>query len=401
MRVLLLDVNCKYSSTGKIVYDLYTQLRADGHEAAIAYGRGPIVEGENIYRFSPVWEVYLHALLTRVTGYTGCFSYVATRRLMKYIEKFQPDVVHLHDMHGYFVNIATLVEYLKKKQIRTIWTFHCEFMYTGKCGHAHECEKWKEQCGACPHLQDYPQSVLLDRTSAMLSEKKRMFDGFTKLTIVSPSEWLAKRAKQSFLKDKEIVTIHNGIDTGLFCTQKVDALREDNGLENTKVVLAAAADLMSENKGGKEVLKIAEFMKQENVKFVLIGMPNAEQQYGENVIAIERISDQTKLAKYYSMADVFLICSKRENFPTTCIEALCCGTPIVGYDAGGTAETARGRVGRFVQYGDTKGVISAINEFFAEDREELRELCEQYGKQRYSKQHMYQEYLKIYQQYSF
>ena len=138
MRVLLLDVNCKYSSTGKIVYDLYTQLRRNGHEAAIGYGRGTLVREEYIYRFSPQWEVYIHALLTRITGYTGRYSPIATRRLIRIIKKFQPDVVHLNDMHGYFVNIIPLVEYLKKSKIKTVCTFPCEFMYTGTCGHSYE-----------------------------------------------------------------------------------------------------------------------------------------------------------------------------------------------------------------------------------------------------------------------
>ena len=204
MRVLLLDVNCKYSSTGKIVYDLYTQLRRNGHEAAIGYGRGTLVREEYIYRFSPQWEVYIHALLTRITGYTGRYSPIATRRLIRIIKKFQPDVVHLNDMHGYFVNIIPLVEYLKKSKIKTVWTFHCEFMYTGKCGHSYECTQWQEKCYKCPRLKDYPQSWFWDKTEKMFMEKKNAFENFSDLVIVSPSKWLANRIRLSFFKDKDI-----------------------------------------------------------------------------------------------------------------------------------------------------------------------------------------------------
>ena len=396
MRVLLLDVNCKYSSTGKIVYDLYRQLKEDGHEAGIAYGRGPLVDEENIYRFSPQWEVYMHALLTRITGYTSCFSYFATKRLIKFIENFQPDVIHLHDMHGYFVNIIPLIDYLKKKKTKTVWTFHCEFMYTGKCGHAYECNKWQDRCEKCPHLRDYPQSVFFDKTRTMYEKKKKAFEGFDDLIIVSPSEWLGDRIKQSFLKNKRVEIINNGIDTHIFHVCDADALKKKHGLEGEKIVLAVAPNLMSDNKGGAHVLKMAEQFKGENVKFVLVGLDEPETVKGENIISLGRIKDQSELAKYYSMADVFLICSKRENFPTTCIEALCCGTPVVGYNTGGTAETAKGEVGKFVEYGDVLGAATAIREFLKQNREENIKKCSAYGKERYSKKYMYEKYLALY-----
>lgn len=393
MKILLIDVNCKYSSTGKIVYDLYTRIKRDGDNAAIAYGRGPLIKEENIFKISSGWEVYLHAFLTRLTGLTGCFSHIATRRLLKLIDEFQPDVVHLHELHGYYVNIIPVIEYLKKKNIRTIWTFHCEFMYTGKCGHAFECEKWKNECGNCPHLKDYPKSFLLDFTNRMFFQKKRSLKNFKNLIIVSPSEWLKNRIELSFLRDKEVHIIHNGINTKeIFFPRLAENIKKELHIDNKKIVLAVAPNLSSEEKGGEWVLKLAKKMK--NIIFVMIGVQDTEKIHAENVIALKGIYDQDCLAEYYSMADVFIICSKKENFPTTCVEALSCGTPIVGFQAGGTAETAPEGLGIFVPYGDLDALKVAVNQIL--ETKGIKERCRHYGEKMYSIDRMYLEYRELY-----
>lgn len=395
MKILFIDVNCKNSSTGKIVYDLYTQCTADGHEAAICYGRGPLLDEPNIYRFSGILEVYYHALMTRLTGLTGYFSFFSTRRLINYIEKFKPDVVHVHELHAYFVNYLPVIKYLKKNNIKTVWTFHCEFMYTGKCGHAYECEKWKTECGHCPNLRDYPASLLFDFTKKMFNDKKKAFKDFDNLTIVTPSQWLADRVKQSFLSDKRIDVIHNGIDTeNVFYPRSFDHLKKKHNINDEKIVLAVAPDLMSERKGGRHVLELAKRMRSESVKFILIGVEDLSETFDDNVVALGRTENQHELAEYYSMADVFVICSLRENFPTTCIEALACGTPICGFDEGGTKETAPGNLGRFVIFGDGNSLKHAINNILVQ-KNSLKEYVE-YANNKYSKAQMYEKYKKLY-----
>ena len=270
-RVLLIDVNCKGSSTGKIVYDLYTNLRADGRTAAICYGRGVNIEEENIYKFGLDWETNIHAGLSRITGYNGYFSFFSTKRLINYIEQFKPDLIHINELHAYFVNIKPLIEYIKSKNIPVVWTFHCEYMYTGKCGYAYECCKYQNECGGCPAIKDYPKSQWFDKTKQMLGRKKNLL-GDWNFTIVTPSQWLADRVKTSFLKDKEIKVIHNGIDTNVFHPVDANDLkRKLNISDKSKVVLAVAPDIMSERKGGKWVLKLADKMKDENVFVVLVG----------------------------------------------------------------------------------------------------------------------------------
>lgn len=398
MKVLLIDVNCKHSSTGKIVYDLYTNLNNDGHTAAICYGRGPLVREAMIYKFSSNLEVYAHAFLTRVTGLTGMYSPIATNRLIKFIEEFNPDIVHIHELHAYFVNIVPLIDYLKKKKIRTIWTFHCEFMYTGKCGHAYECEKWKVECGDCPQVREYPSSLFFDFTKRMFNEKKRLFEDFSNLIIVTPSKWLADRVEQSFLKDKDIRVIHNGIDsTNVFYPRDFEHLKKKHNITDEKIVLAVAPNLMSEQKGGRWILELAKTVKNEDrIKFILIGVDDLNQDFDDNVIALGRTSNQIELAEYYSMADVFVICSKRENFPTTCLEAQCCGTPVCGFDAGGSRETSITPDLGFVEYGDVLGLISEISKVLSFENEIMRRERSINSKNKYNNEYMACKYKKLY-----
>lgn len=398
MKVLLIDVNCKYSSTGKIVYDLYTSLNDQGHIAAICYGRGPLVKEPNIYKFSSNVETYIHAFLTRVTGLTGIYSPLATRNLIKYIDRFKPDVVHIHELHAYFVNISALINYLKKKNIKTIWTFHCEFMYTGKCGHAYDCEKWKSKCEKCPQVRDYPASFYFDNTDKMFLEKKKLFADFNNLVIVTPSRWLADRVRHSFLKDKDIRVVHNGIDTeNIFYPRNFEHLKAKHNLTDEKIVLVVAPNIMEERKGGRWVIELAKIFKGLNVKFILIGVNILNQKFDDSIIAISSISNQIELAEYYSMADVFVICSKRENFPTTCIEALCCGTPIAGFDEGGIKETAPNQYGKFVKYGDLEALkVSVLATLNQHEDTTKKNTCEMFAKTNYSKTTMFQNYFNIY-----
>lgn len=270
-RVLLIDVNCKFSSTGKIVYNLFKGLKEDGREAAICYGRGDEIHEEGIYKFGLDWETNIHAGLARITGYNGCFSPLSTKRLIAYIEKFQPDVIHIHELHAYFVNIKPLLEYIKKRKIKVVWTFHCEYMYTGKCGYTYDCKKYMSGCDNCPAIKEYPKSILFDKTKQMYLIKKKLLEDMD-VEIITPSKWLADRVKLSFLKDKKIRVIHNGIDRNIFHPMNVDDLKKQLNISpKDKVVIAIAPDIMIERKGGKQVLKLAKSMIDQSVVFVLVG----------------------------------------------------------------------------------------------------------------------------------
>lgn len=391
MKVLLIDVNFKNSSTGKIVHDLAKELLDNGHEAKVLYGRGSHSEESFAKRIAHPLEVYFHALMTRVTGLIGFFSYFATKRLIREIKNFKPDVVNLHELHGYYVNYSAVLDFLKKESIPIVWTFHCEFAYTGKCGYAYDCEKWKTECHACPQLKEYPSTVFFDFTRHMFNQKKLDFEGLDNLVIVTPSQWLANRVRQSILKRYEVRVIHNGIDVDNTFFPRLNNTC-DQSLKRKKI-LAVAPDIMSERKGGKWVLKVAERLPQ--FDFIMVGSDYIDSAPA-NVSVISKTSNQDELAEYYSSADVFLICSKRENFPTTCIEALACGTPVIGFDEGGTAETAPGLLGEFVSYGDIDALEEVLNSYLLGDSAINRDLCRPFALENYSKKVMANKYMQLY-----
>ena len=405
MKILLIDVNCKYSSTGKIVYDLYNRLNADGHEARVAYGRGDEIDEPGIYKFGIDSETKKHALLARITGRNGCYSPKSTARLIDYIKDFKPDIVHIHELHAYFVNITELLEFLKERQIPVVWTFHCEFMYTGKCGFAYECRQYMSGCGNCPYLRQYVSSLFIDRSAELLAEKKAAIDGLNIRAIVTPSKWLADKTKETYLYKYNIQVIHNGIDTDTIFYPRPDdhSIRREYGIaDDARLVLAVAPNIMDVRKGGKMVIDLAENMP--DTQFVLVGADETRRQ-SDNVQLIARTKDQDELARWYSEADLFIICSKAENFPTTCVEALCCGTPVVGLDVCGTSETAPGDYGTFVRVdiaGDEDvryaATLEALEGAIATQlkRNLSSEQIREFARANYDNTVMYSKYLEIY-----
>jgi len=362
-RILLVDVVCKNFSTGKIVYDLFKGIKADGREAKVFYGRGEKILEDDIYKFGLDWETCIHAAMSRITGYNGCFSPLSTYRLLRAIEEYKPDLVHIHELHDYFLNIEQFMRYLRINQIPIIHTLHCEYTYTGKCGYANECMRYESECGKCPALHDYPKSLFFDRTRQMLKKKKEMFSGLD-LRIITPSKWLADRVEKSFLRDYPLSIVYNGIDTNIFHPEDTDGLREKFKIPNgNKVALSLALDIMSDRKGGKWVIKLADIMKNEKITFLIAGAYEYEKKLADNypnVRIMGVIRDQNCLAKLYSLADVFILCSKRETFSMVCAEALCCGTPVVGFKSGAPETVFDEPIARFVNYGNVEKIREII-----------------------------------------
>lgn len=397
MKVLFVDVNYKNSSTGKIVYDLAEQLEADGHESFVCFGRGNKVSSIKAERVAPSLEVYFHALMARITGINGFFSYVATRRLINQMKRFKPDVVHLHELHGYYLNISEIVNYLKYNAIPVVWTFHCEFMYTGKCGYANSCEKWKIECHKCPQIKEYPASLGFDFTRLMFNQKKELFEDFNRLKVVTPSYWLADRVRQSFLKNKSINVIHNGIDTEeVFFPKDATYVKEKYKLNKKKVILSVAPDIMDERKGGRWILELSKLYSTDFV-FVMIGVKDLSVSWPSNVIALSKTNNQNELADFYSAADLFLLTSEKETFSLVTAESLACGTPVVGFDSGAPTEVAPEGFGSFVPYGDIGKLSQLISGFFVGDLQLNDPVsCREFAVNNYSKSGMYKKHIDLY-----
>ena len=363
----VLQVNCVYKtgSTGKIVADIHAQLLARGVDSVVCYGRGAKVSEAGVYKTCGELYSKLNNAASRVTGlmYGGCA--LSTRRLTSIICREKPDVVHLHCINGYFVNIYRLISWLKKHRVKTVLTLHAEFMYTANCGHAMDCERWKSGCGNCPRLRGETKSLFFDRTAASWKRMKAALDGFEGDCIVtSVSPWLMERAQQAPLLEKfRHVTVLNGVDTQVFHPHGGDAVREKFGLVGRKLALHVTAAFSAEKghfKGGWYITELARRMP--DVTFVVIGSREEVPDLPENVLNLGRVEDQQALAAWYSAADVTVITSERETFSMVVAESLCCGTPVVGFKAGGPETIAIEQFSEFVDHGDIHALENAVRD---------------------------------------
>lgn len=397
MRVMLLDVNYDYSSTGKIVRDLHLGLESNGHLVSCLYGRGIKTNTINVKKISSIIEVGFHAALTRITGLTGIFSPFATKKLIYEIERFKPDLIHFHELHGYYINIFQIINYVKLNKIPVLWTFHCEFMYTGKCGHALECNRWQDKCGNCPQLKKYPKSLVFDQTSFMLDQKKEIFKNWDQFGIVAPSNWLARRIGYSFLGSKDVKTIYNGIDMSVFYPRSKKELRIKHGLKTKYVLLAIAPSLLSDDKGGKWILELASRLIHEDITFIMIGVDNPNLISAPNIIAHSKIKDLDLIAEFYSLSDFTLLTSRKETFSLVCAESLACGTPIIGFDAGAPSEVAPPGFGCFVKYGNIVKLHHTVMESLTNTSDFMHPSeCFTFVNNNYSKEQMIDRYISEY-----
>lgn len=401
MKVIQVNILFNQGSTGKIVADIHDTLISNNIESIVCFGTGQAYKHSDIRKVAYHYELSLYRIWAHIMGLQYASGYLSTHRIMEIIKKEKPDVVHLHCINGFFVHVYKLFDFLKKHDINTVLTLHAEFMYTGSCGHAFECEKWKTGCGKCPQLWDATYSYFFDRTSTAWSKMNKALEDFNNLVVTAVSPWLRSRAIQSpMLKSRNIVTIENGIDTNkTFYPKEYSHLKAHHKITSEKVILHVTAKFTNnENdlKGGRYIYKLAEKLKGENIKILIIGSDDTSLTMQDNMINVGKIHDQNLLAEYYSMADLTVITSKRETFSMPSAESLACGTPVVGFLAGGPETIALKDYSEFVEYGNVDGLFNSILKwinFKSNTDEEISEIAKDY----YSKEKMSCRYLKIYE----
>lgn len=343
MKVLQINSVCGIRSTGRICTDIADILKQNGEECKIAYGRENVSENYKQYaiRIGNDIDIKLHALISRLFDNTGKCSKRATKKFLKWVDEYNPDVIHLHNLHGYYINLEMLFNYLKKVQKPVVWTLHDCWTFTGHCSHFDllGCHRWKnEGCHTCPQKKHYPTSLLFDRSKKNFLEKKQLFTGIPNMTIVTPSQWLADLVKSSFLKEYAIKVIHNGIDLSRFKPTSSGFFRENYSLQN-KIIFLGVASAWGKSKGLYDFFKMNE-MKAENEVIVLVGL--TQQQISDlpsGIIGISKTNSVTELAEIYTTADVFINPTYQDNYPTVNLEAQSCGTPVVTYQTGGSVES--------------------------------------------------------------
>lgn len=339
MKVLQINSVCGRGSTGRIVLDIHNALIGQGHKSLVAYGREPAIGCENAIRIGTRKDIYVHGLYTRILDKHGLGSQKATRQFIKNIEAENPDIIHLHNIHGYYLNYEILFRFLKNFGKPVIWTFHDCWPFTGHCAHFTYagCERWQKVCHDCPQKRSYPKSLVFDNSRRNFERKREAFTGVKDLTIVTPSKWLAGLVNQSFLSEYETVVISNGIDTTVFRPVPSD-FKSRHAIKD-KFMILGVANVWGQRKGLKYFLELANILENDEI-IVLVGLTKKQvESLPANIIGITRTNNIQELVEIYSAADVFVNPTLEETFGMTNLEAQACGTYVVTFDSGGTRET--------------------------------------------------------------
>lgn len=384
MKVLMINSVCGVGSTGRICTDIADMLLSQGHECKIASGRGEVSEKyrDISVRIGSTFKVYCNVLKSRMFDNEGFSAVGATKKLVRWIKEYDPDVIHLHNIHGYYLNVKILFDYLKTSGKKIIWTLHDCWAFTGHCTHFQvpHCDKWRTECGKCIRAKDYPKA-LISHAKRNYKRKKQTFCGVPNLTIVTPSKWLAGVFGQSFLSEYQTVVINNGIDLSVFKPTESD-FRERFGLTDKKIILGVAS-VWEKRKGFNDFLELAKLID-DSYRIVLVGVNDKQlKMLPSSVIGIKRTNNVKELAEIYTAADVLFNPTYEDNYPTVNLEAQACGTPVITYPTGGSVESV-----------PSENVVNSINEFYELLRSSKELVIE---KTSFSKQEKYSDYVRLYE----
>ena len=395
MRILQINSVCGIGSTGRIATDLYKVLEGQGHECLIAYGRGTAPEGINSYKIGTNLDNYLHVARTRLLDQHGYASKRPTLELVKKIKEYDPDVIHLHNLHGYYLNLEVLFNYLSESNKPVIWTLHDCWSFTGHCAHFDYigCDKWMSECNNCPQKKTYPNSCLLDNSYKNFRLKKKLFTMLNNLTIITPSQWLANLVKQSFLNKYPVQVINNGIDLNVFKPTQSD-FRKKYDLEDKKMILGVAS-VWNQRKGLDTFIELSSKLN-DNYQIVLVGVTEKQKNnLPSDIIAIKRTNNIKELAEIYSAADVFVNPTLEEVMGLVNVEALACGTHVITYSTGGSVECIDETCGIIVEKNNIDSLLNAIKQI--QKFKLAKENCINQSKL-FEKNNKYKEYIKRYEE---
>lgn len=398
MKILQINTSVNSGSTGRIAEDIGKVLISQGHESYIAYGRGDRPSTSKLIKIGSDWDVYAHVLKTAVNDRHGFGSKRVTIELIKKIVEIKPDAIGLHNLHGYYLNIEILFTFLNKTGIPVLWTLFDCWTFTGHCSYFDDinCEKYKTHCHNCPKTRKYPSSYLVDNSLKNFQDKKQLFTSLKNVEFIVHSKWLEGILKTSFLRDSKVNCLPSGIDLNIF--KYVDSeLKRKFSIQNNKVILGCA-NIWTVRKGYEDFVKLKNIFS-DNYKIVLIGLsPKQIRSLPKGIIGISRTENINELAAWYSLSDVFVNPTYQDNFPTTNIEALACGTPVVTYNTGGSPEAADEHTGFVVEKGDIAGLLAAIQKVLETGKEHYRPLCRARAEQYFNREDRYMDYLRIYEE---
>lgn len=399
MKVLQINAVYEYSSTGRNVKETHEFLQSSGIESYVA---APSLYGlrDNSYKIGSRAAMKIHGLLSRISGLQGYFSFLPTAGLIKYIKNIKPDIVHLHNVHGNYLNLGMLLKYLAKSDAAVVITLHDTWFYTGKCCHYTEdgCYKWKERCGKCPAKKKYNKSWFFDFSGKMQRDKKSWFGSIKRLAVAGVSNWISSEAKKSTVLRSAAIheTIYNWIDLSVFKPRDTKNLRKRLDIGN-KYVILGISQLWSVQKGLDIFIRLSEMLPDDCV-IVMLGRADNVPNLNEKIKFAGTVNDTETLADYYSMADVFVNPSKQESFGKTTAEALACGTPAVGFNATATPELIGfdGKCGAVVYEHTPEKYLEAILDIKEKTKAKFSENCRAKAESCFDKEKNLKKYTELY-----
>ena len=401
MKVLQINVTANSGSTGKIAEQIGRLVMAEGWQSMIAYGRYANPSESNLIRIGTKFDIIEHGIESRLLDNHGLASRRATKKFIQKIEKIKPDIIHLHNIHGYYLNYQLLFEYLSKLNTPIVWTLHDCWPFTGHCAYFDfaNCEKWKKGCFApCPCKKDYPTTLITERSKENWETKQQNFTSIKNMSLVPVSNWLGDLTRQSFLNQYPIRVIHNGIDLNIFLpTEDVKAIKAKYSITG-KYTILGVANIWEERKGFTNFIRLRKILPQE-YSIVLVGISKKQKSLlPKSIIGIQHTQDQAELAELYSAANVFVNPTYEDNYPTTNLEAIACGTPVVTYNTGGSPESICNDTGIVVEQGDINGLARAIQDICKKGKEYYTEKCRKWAIEHFDMHQCFEEYIQLYKE---
>lgn len=397
MKLLLVNTSANSGSTGRIAEEIGQSAINNGYESYFAYGRICRESMSQLIKIGNDFDFKMHVIESRLLDNHGFASKSATKRFISDIKRIKPDIINLHNIHGYYLNIQILFDYLERARIPVVWTLHDCWAFTGHCSYfdRYSCFKWESECNNCPNKKGYPTSILLDRSKKNYYRKKDLFNKPECITFVTPSYWLEGHVSRSFLNKYPIITIHNGVDIEIFKPMDCQDVRHKLAINSDKKVILGVASTWDRRKGLDDFIELSKKFD-DNYQIILVGLNDKQiTALPKNIIGIKRTENIQQLAELYSIADVFVNPTYVDNFPTTNIEALACGTPVITYKTGGSPEAIDEKTGMVVEQGDIPQLIESIKTI-ANNKEQYTEACRIRALKYFNKNERFNDYVELF-----
>jgi putative colanic acid biosynthesis glycosyltransferase len=399
MKILQINTTYNSGSTGRIASQIGEKISILNGKSYIAYGRGKAISKySKLFKIGSKIDFYLHVLVTRFFDLHGFASRLKTKKLIKYIDTIDIDIVHLHNIHGYYLNLSILFNYLKKRNLPVVWTLHDCWTFTGHCAHYMflNCRKWEHYCNRCPQLNSYPSSVFWDNSKNNFFEKKKLFTSLPNLTLVPVSKWLETELNKSFFINSNIKQIYNGVDLNCFDpNRKIENYISMEKLKNKKLILGVA-NVWTEKKGYSDFLSLSKILPHD-YQIVLIGVNKRQlNSLNKNIIGIMKTECLEELVWWYTNALVLFNPTYEDTYPTVNLESIACGTPVITYRTGGSPESLSDGTGFVIDKGELNFVLNCIEVLASQDRLQIGKKCRDYAIANFNNSDSIEKYIQLY-----